>query len=368
MDEGVFKKRIARIRGQIQERGLDGLVVTSPDNVRYCTLFSGHDSWALVTARGVYLLTDSRYTEQARGECAGCKILERRKALAEVLGDTANRQRSIDVLGVENSCTLGIHKALKKAVRARIKVVPGLINGVREVKEAGESRAVERAADLAWQSLTAALASVRAGMTESELAARIDYEIGIRGSVKSFDTIVAFGPNGSRPHHQPGKRRLGKKDTILIDFGAKYGGYCSDLTRCFVFGGASKAYENAWRTVLEAQKAAISMIRPGAELRTADEAAREVIRKAGLPVYGHGTGHGLGLEVHEGPVVSGRAKGTFEVGHIVTVEPGVYLPGKFGIRIEDDVLVTARGCKLLSGQKRYGYHQDTIPLLKGQAK
>ncbi len=176
----------------------------------------------------------------------------------------------------------------------------------------------------------------------------MDFQIRKLDATNSFDTIVAFGPNASRPHHQPGKRKLKKNDTVLIDFGVKFKGYCCDMTRCFVIGKATAFYKNLFRTVQQAQAAAIKTIKAGAKIETVDTAARNVIAAANLPVYGHGTGHGLGLEVHELPIVSKKAKGKLRAGQVITIEPGVYVPGKSGVRIEDDILGTKTGYKILT--------------------
>jgi Xaa-Pro aminopeptidase len=165
----------------------------------------------------------------------------------------------------------------------------------------------------------------------------------------AFETIIAFGPNASRPHHQPGPRKLRATDTILIDFGAQYNGYCADITRCFVLGKPTAAYRHAYEVTAKAQAAAIAVARAGATLREVDLAARNVVRESGLPVYGYGTGHGVGLEIHEDPFLREDAKGTLKAGQILTIEPGVYIPGKLGVRIEDDILITENGCQVLTG-------------------
>jgi Xaa-Pro aminopeptidase len=176
----------------------------------------------------------------------------------------------------------------------------------------------------------------------------VDFEIRKAGGNNSYETIVAFGPNASRPHHQPTSRKLRKNDTVLIDFGVRLNGYCCDLTRCFPVGKPSRLYEKVYAAVKLAQAAAIRMVKAGVEISQVDTAAKEIIKKANLPVYGHGTGHGLGLEVHETPLVSSRAKGKLHAGDVITIEPGVYIPGRLGVRIEDDILVANDGCVVLT--------------------
>jgi len=201
-------------------------------------------------------------------------------------------------------------------------------------------------------------------MSECEAAGLLDFEMRKLGTTSAFDTIMAFGANCSRNHHQPGARKLRKNDTILVDFGAKVGGYCSDATRCFVFGRATRFYEKVYCGVQAAQQAAIARIRPGARLREIDAAARDVLAELNLPVYGHGTGHGIGLQVHENPFLSKIAKGTLQPGDVITVEPGVYIPGRLGVRIEDDILVTETGHRILSKDRRFNFSEGKMPILK----
>ncbi|TFG48165.1 MAG: M24 family metallopeptidase [Candidatus Brocadiia bacterium] len=176
----------------------------------------------------------------------------------------------------------------------------------------------------------------------------MEFNIRKAGAAISFDTIVAFGPNASRPHHQPGSRKLSKTDTVLIDFGVKYKNYCCDITRCFTLGRPDTLYLKAYEAVKLAHDTAIKMLKANVDINKVDAVARKIIADAGLPVYGHGTGHGLGLEVHEAPAVSAQAHGKLKAGQIITIEPGVYIPGKLGIRIEDDVLITKTGSQILT--------------------
>lgn len=346
MDE-IMTGRLRAVRAGLKEAMADCLVVVSEANVRYLTGFTGNDSWLLVTRRGQYLLTDSRYTEQARKECRGCRIVERRGAMTEAAGDIVRRLKTRAV-AVEKQITVGAMESLKKNIRGRIKTLGGIVESSRIVKDAGEVATIRTAANMAGQALAAARRYMTAGVTENELAGRLDFEMRRLGAMSSFETIVAFGANASRPHHKPGVKKLLKNDTVLIDFGAKYRGYCSDITRCFKVGKVDKFYRRAFETVERAQAAAIAMVRAGVEIKQVDAAARDVIKAAGLPVYGHGTGHGLGLEVHEAPGVSQKSDGKLQPGMVMTIEPGVYIPGRLGVRIEDDVVVTKTGCEILS--------------------
>ena len=363
MDNELIKKRLGRLRRLLAEKKLDAMLVVSVENVRYLTGFTGHDSWAIVLPRQAVLLTDSRYTEQALGECLGCRIVQRRKPMIKALAQLIGRYSAVKIIGIEDACRVAVLKAVRKELPVKVLPIGGIVEGLRVIKDKNEIASIKAAAALAWRALRKTLRSVRAGLTEMELAAKLDYHIRCLGAAVGFDTIIAFGPNCSRNHHQPGTRKLKKNDTILIDFGARVNGYTCDITRCFVLGKASAQYRKTYQAVAEAQKAAISTIRSGSLMARTDSAARRVLSDKGLPVYGHGTGHGLGLLVHESPSVSQtNKKGRFAAGQVVTVEPGVYVPGRLGIRLEDDVLVTETGCRVLTRHKLW-FDPEKLPLL-----
>ncbi len=350
MNKDIIRKRIRVVRRELRKRNIDCLIVTKPANVTYTTGFLGDDSWAAITRGKVYLLTDSRYTEQARVECQDCTIVERGDLMAEAAGKLVKKLKSVETVTVEKSLSLAEFGALKKHVKARIKSVANVIETVRGSKDDTEIKTIETAASIATQALERTLCYIKAGVIECELAGMLDFQIRKLGATNSFETIVAFGPNASRPHHQPGRRTLKKRDTVLIDFGAKYKGYCSDITRCFIAGRPAAFYRKAYDVVEQAQAAAIKMIKAGVKMKDVDSAARTVIKDNDLPVYGHGTGHGLGLEIHESPFLKVQSKGKLKAGEVITIEPGVYIPGKLGVRIEDDVLVTDSGCRILTNK------------------
>ena len=350
MKTRMIRDRVSRIRRQLRDKDLDGLILTRPVDVSYVTAFAGEDSWALITKTTVYLITDSRYTEQAQKECLHTTIVERRDPIAKATAQLLGKLKSVEVVAVDKSISLTSYQTVRKALGRNLRTVDGLVETARSVKDSLETAAVRTASDIAADALEAALSSIRPGIAESELAGIVDLEIRKRGSKNSFETIVAFGPNASRPHHQPTLRKLRKRDTVLIDFGARSNGYCSDITRCFVVGRPSRRYKQAYETVEKAQAAAIGVACAGASIKEVDAAARAVVRESGFPVYGHGTGHGLGLEIHEMPYLREDAKGRLQTGQIVTIEPGIYLPGEFGIRIEDDILITEQGCEILTSR------------------
>ncbi|HDZ69237.1 MAG TPA: aminopeptidase P family protein [Phycisphaerales bacterium] len=349
MNDGIIKNRIKAIRRRLNKKNINCLILTKPANITYTTGFSGSDSWAAITPAGVYLLTDSRYTEQAQNQCPSCRIIHRSGPMVEAVSKLIEKLRSVQTVAVEKSTTIAAFEALKKQVKkARLKTIANIIEQLRSSKDAAEIAAIRAAAQIATQALKQTLTIIKPGITENELAGVLDFQIRRLGAVNSFDTIAAFGPNASHPHHQPGTRKLKKNDCILIDFGVRYKNYCCDLTRCFAVGRPTLFYRKVYNAVQEAQAAALKMVKPGVKIRQVDAAARNVLAGYGLPVYGHGTGHGLGLEVHEEPIITANSESRLEAGMVLTIEPAVYIPGKLGVRIEDDILVTETGCQILS--------------------
>jgi len=348
MDARIIKRRIKAIRYQLKKKQIKFLLVTKPANVTYTTGFLGDDSWALITSRAVYLLTDSRYTEQAQSQFRNCRVIQRRGTMVEAAAKLLKKLKSVRTVAVEKSASLAVFEVLKKHVKVRLKTVANIIESARSIKDKSEVAAIGAAARIAAQALRQTFAYIKPGITENELAGRLDFQIRKLGAINSFETIVAFGPNASRPHHRPTSGKLKKNDTVLIDFGVRFKGYCCDITRCFVVGRPNRFYKKVYDAVQEAQTAALKMIKAGVAAKKVDAAAREAIGKYDLPVYGHGTGHGLGLEVHEEPVISADSKAKLQPGMVFTIEPAVYIPGKLGIRIEDNILVTETGSKILT--------------------
>ena len=359
MKNNYLAKRVKKARKMLAERGLDTLIVTGGADVSYLSGFTGDDSWLVLAGKNVWLVTDSRYTLQAEKECRGCKIYERKGAMTEAIGEVLKkspvrlRQRSsprqaVKTIAVEDNIKLSVFNVLKKKLHYRIKPIKNLVLMARQIKDEFEIGEIRKAAALAQKALEKILPKIHAGVSEVEVAAMLDFEMKCRGGQPAFETIVAFGSNSAMAHHRPTMRKLKKVDTILIDFGAKLNGYCSDITRCFAAGRVSDFYRKVYQTVLDSQTNAINMLKAGIEAKKADAAAKEIITASKLPPYGHGLSHGIGLEVHERPIVSIISKDILQEGNVITVEPAVYLAGKFGIRIEDDVLITENGCEILS--------------------
>lgn len=344
-----IKRRLRRVREEIKRRGLDAMLVGSRPNTRYLSGFRGTDSLILVTARQAYFLADFRYLERARLDVRGFKIRRVDVSYNESLEETLSKQR-VETIGFEGALPYDAVTAYRRAARpARLRRCDAL-DKARETKTPFEQRQLalaQRAAEKVWDRL---LGEIAPGMTEREtrrlLLALID-DARLEGP--SFDPIVASGPNSSQPHATAGDRRIRRRDIVTIDFGVVREGYCSDMTRTIFFGRPSAREIEVHDVVLEAQLRALAAIEPGVKARKVDQAARDFIESRGFgQAFGHGTGHGVGVEIHEPPALSKRSKATLREGMCVTVEPGVYLEGRFGVRIEDTVIVGPDGAQNLT--------------------
>jgi Xaa-Pro aminopeptidase len=360
MKNDIFRKRVEKVREILREKNFDALILTGGADVSYLSGFSGGDSWLVLAGRSVWLITDSRYTLAAKKECSGCKIYERKGAMTEAVADILKKIPSVKTVAVEDKIETALFEILKKKIPGRLAALKSPAALVRQIKDKNEAEAIRKAAAVAQKALGRVLSKIYAGVSETEVAAMLDFELKMAGAQPAFEAIIAFGSNSAMPHHRPTTRKLNKIDTILIDFGAKLSGYCCDITRCFAIGRIDDFYRKVYKAVFCAQSRAMQMVKSGASAKKVDAAAKEIIKSSKLPVFGHGTGHGLGLEVHEQPVLSVLSKDVLQQGNVVTIEPAVYLPNKFGIRIEDNVLVTDKGCKILTTRLK----NDQVPLLK----
>lgn len=346
--------RRRRLRSAMAQRSLDALVVVDPADVSYLTGFGGDDSVLVVTGRGQRLVTDTRFGEQIRQECPRLAFHVRKGSMSEAVAAVVARMlpkgRRRQRIGIEaDQVTVSQYRAYRRAMGQGLRQVPPMAGPLRQCKDGYELRQIRSAVKLAQEGMRALHGWCQVGMTERQLAARLEYEMASRGSMEAaFATIAAAGAHAAQAHAIPGRSRWRVNQPVLFDWGATVGGYRSDLTRCYVAGTIRPVFADAYRWVLEAQLAAIDRVAPGVRLSEVDAAAREVLRRSRWPLYGHGTGHGIGLRVHEDPSVSGRSRLLCQEGMVLTVEPGIYVPGRFGIRIEDDVLVTASGVRVLS--------------------
>lgn len=344
-------QRLARLRELMKEKRVSALLLTDPVNVEYVTGFTGGDSYAFILPRHQYILTDGRYAEMARNEAPGFAVLVRRPKMEEVIEKVARRHR-VKIISFEGfRISYDTLTTYRKAVTcAKWKAERPLVHALRKIKEPGEVAKVEACIRVAQAAMLAARKHLRPGVTEMEIAAELDYQIRRRGGRKAaFDTIVAAGSHSSQPHAATGRRRLRAGDAVKIDWGVRMDGYNSDITRMFFLGRIPPKFRKIYEIVLEAQRRAIEMIKPGVEIARIDAAARDHIAGRGFgPQFSHGLGHGLGMEVHEAPAISKATKCKLEEGMLFTVEPGIYIPGFGGVRIEDDVLVTKDGARVLS--------------------
>jgi len=348
ISKDLIRSRVKKVRKILKDKNIKYLLLTSQANVTFTTGFLGHDSWAFFTPNQVYLMTDSRYIEQAEKECPACKLVLRDITLANTLPQVLAKYKNVRRIAIEDCTTLMQLKMLEKSVKAKFYPVSKIVEPVRSIKDPTELAYVKKAVQISVKALKATLDALRVGMTENEAAGVMDYHFRKFGGCNGFDTIMAFGANGSRCHHQPGSTKLKANDTVLIDYGAEYEHYRCDITRTFLIGKPNPFFENVYKTVHKAQAAAISIFKPGLSNREPEKQARKVISDNGLPPYEHGSGHGFGLIIHEDPFLSVLSKDKLAEGMILTIEPGIYLPGKLGVRIEDDCIITKTGCRVLT--------------------
>jgi Xaa-Pro aminopeptidase len=354
----TFDTRIASVRHALNERGVDCLLVSSPENVRYLVGFAGSAGWVLVSADDVVLATDARYIEEARRDCPVATVrLADRGLTAFVTEYTAGQgMRTLGFEGEQmpHNKALDILSAISRAgAHCEPSATDGIVEHLRMVKDEGELEAMARAATLADGAIDYARTVIACGMTERQIAWHIERWLREHGSEPvPFEIIVASGPNAALPHATPGDRQIVEGEPIVIDLGATWAGYCSDLTRTLFVGHMSPRFADIYRVVLSAQKAALNGVRAGMSAVEVDELARRVIRDAGLESsFTHGLGHGVGLQIHEAPGVSTRSADVLQEHMAFTIEPGVYLTGQGGVRIEDTVV-------LLSGKAQPLTHSD----------
>ncbi len=346
----VIADRIRQCRRQMKKHRIGAYLITTPADHFYLTGFTGEDSAVLITPREVHVITDGRFDESSKKECPWARKWLRKRLLNDEIAKVCTELKLKSLAVQPEHMTLGDHAGLAKLTkRTRLTKAPPIIVNMRRTKSATELTALRRALRVAEEAFAAMCETIRVGQTEREMAARLEYEMKRRGaSGPSFPTICAEGPNAALPHAVPGGRKVKKGSAILFDWGARVDGYCSDLTRVIFVGSIPRKLGEVYRIVLEAQRRAIAGIRPGKRMCDVDAIARDHITEAGYgEAFNHGLGHGLGLDVHEAPSLSWRSKEKLEAGMVVTVEPGIYLPGVGGVRIEDDIVVTSNGCRVL---------------------
>jgi Xaa-Pro aminopeptidase len=339
--------RADRLVDVLAERELDCLLVTNLVNVRYLTGFTGTNGACIVSRDQRLFLTDFRYTEQAEEQVHG---FDRVQAERDMLADVARRLSGR--AGFEDShLTVKAYRKIAEKTGEGVELAAAgeVVEGLREVKDASELGAMAAAAELANEVYEHLRERGMAGRTELEVARELEREIRDRGGDPAFPVIVASGSHGARPHAEPRDVEISGDTLVVVDMGARLDGYCSDCTRTFATGDLDDEALEVYELVRSAQEGGLEAARAGAACRDVDGAARAVIEAAGQgELFGHGLGHGVGLEVHEGPRLTKSAECHLRAGNTVTVEPGVYLPGRFGVRIEDLVAITEDGCDVMT--------------------
>jgi Xaa-Pro aminopeptidase len=350
------KDRLGRLRLSFFTIGAEAILVSHLPNVRYLCGFTGSAGLLLVDSVSATLFTDSRYTLQARQEVSGARVQICKQGLIGAVCELLRARRGRSRVAYSGTMTVAQKRVLDAGVGNRVRWVDdqGAVEKLRAIKDAGELRVMREAAELISTVFTRITSDIRPGTPELALAAIIEREIKRRGgSGPSFETIVAAGERSAWAHARPTHRPIGKNELVVLDQGAILHGYCSDMTRTVFAGKASKKIRSLYTAVLEAQEAGKQAIRPGVTAGDVDRAARNTLKRAKLDRYfTHSLGHGLGLEVHEMPRLGRGEKTVLQEGMVLTVEPGVYVEGLGGIRIEDDVVVTSTGCQDLTSATR----------------
>jgi Xaa-Pro aminopeptidase len=338
--------RLQKLRKKFGEKEIDGIFVTQSENRRYLSGFDGSAGFLIITGKKAVLATDFRYTEQAVAEAPDFEILRIAHNVKDWFPGLIEEMK-VKQLGFESSdISLQFHRQLYDALKKKnlpVKMIPvdGLVESVRAVKESAEIEAIKKSAAITDAAYESAVKSIKPGITEKEIAWELEKALREKGSeALPFEVIVASGPRAALPHAKPTERIIEDGDSVVIDMGAKYEGYASDLTRTVCAGSAYDTFRNVYNTVLKAQKTAMAAIHKGITGKDADGAAREIIEKAGYgEAFGHSLGHGVGLAAHELPRLGPNSEDVFTDNMVFTVEPGIYISGWGGVRIEDTVIM-----------------------------
>ena len=344
---------IARIQKKLIENDLDAILITDEKNQRYAAGFPFTDGSVLISREQAWLFTDSRYIEAAEAAAGGCcrvQMFDRSISQMDLLR-AALKEAKVEKLGGEEDklCHSG-YVQMEKELGLPLLPAQALLSGLRAIKTADEVESLIRAQRISEKALEAVLQIIRPGMTEREVAAELVYHMLKNGSEgNSFDPIVVTGSKTSLPHGVPGDKVIAAGDFVTMDFGSLSDGYCSDMTRTVAVGHATEEMKNVYDTVLKAQLAGIAAAKAGVSGCEIDGAARKVIEDAGFgPYFGHGFGHSLGLDIHESPNANPRNQEPMPAGAVISAEPGIYLPGRFGVRIEDVLVIEEGGCQVIT--------------------
>jgi len=344
--------RVARARARMAELGLPALFISNIENVRWVSAFSGSNGFVLLKPDSAHFVTDSRYTEQAKKECPGFEVTQLKTSAPEETTAVLEQARAAKV-GFE-AAHLSVHlfNTYREKLPPSIELIPtnGLIDDLRLVKDGDEIALIEDACGIADRAFDYIIPYLKPGAVERDVMLELEWFIRKDcGAEVAFDTIVASGARSALPHGRASEKEIEFGDFVTLDFGARVDGYNSDITRTVVLGPPTDEQSRVYQTVLDAQLLALESIRPGVEGKAVDAVAREFIKAAGHDEhFGHGLGHALGRQVHDGQGFSVRSDITLAPGMVITVEPGIYIPGWGGVRIEDDIVVTDEACRILT--------------------
>jgi Xaa-Pro aminopeptidase len=344
--------RIKQVYKELNKLKLDGLILSHEPNISYLTNTRSRDAYLLVSKQKNIYITDSRYTTEAKKNLKGCTLLEIKGSVFKTIADACKKLHFNRVGFEERYLPFAEYNKIREGWDYGIELIPthGIVEELRQIKTAEEIAKIRKAIEIAIAAFRFIQGYITPGRKEIEVAAELEHFIRYNGAyASSFDIIVASGPNSSYPHHLTSERKIKAGEPVLIDAGVDYLGFKSDLTRVFFSGKINSSARRIYDIVLAAQRRAISRIRPGVEISEVDAASRQYIAKKGFGRYfSHSLGHGIGLEVHEAPHISGKEKSLLKAGMVFTVEPAIYLPGRFGIRLEDICLVTRKGAEVIS--------------------
>ena len=350
-----MEKRVKKLRQQMKEDNIEALLITDSTNRRYVSGFTGTAGFVLITEDTAQLITDFRYVTQAQEQAPYFELIRHNGVIWEAVAEQCLKLGVRSLGFEEQQLTFAHYQELKRHLK-RIELTPtsNLVENLRLIKDEQELAILQKAAHIVDRTYDHILSFLKSGLTEKEVSFELEFTMRKLGATSSsFDTIVASGKRSALPHGVASDKRIEVGDFVTLDFGALYEGYCSDITRTVIVGEPSDKQRDIYDIVLAAQKRALEQLKPGMTGREADAVARDYIAEKGYADYfGHGTGHGLGLNIHEGPTLSYRSETVLQPGMVVTVEPGIYIPDFGGVRIEDDVVITESGCRRLTNSSK----------------
>ncbi|QYR24141.1 Xaa-Pro peptidase family protein [Paenibacillus sp. sptzw28] len=345
------QNRLLQVRSKLEACGLDALLVTSPANRRYLTGFTGSSGAVLISSGRAILITDFRYTKQASEQTTAYEVIQQGPKLEEMIHELLRNIQASKLGFEQNGLNYGVYASYRDQL-TDIEMVPtkDFVETIRAIKDASELSAIQQAVEITTSAFDQITSIMKPGVTEQDISAELEYFMRRKGASSSaYSTIVASGERSALPHGVASGKALQANEFVTLDFGALYEGYCSDLTRTVFIGAPSDKQKEIYRIVLEANRATLAGIKPGMTGREADSLGRDLIAGYGYGDYfGHGLGHGFGLEIHEPLRLSQSSRDVLEPGMVLTVEPGIYIPGFGGVRIEDDILITETGIEVLT--------------------